>query len=126
MGYAAVLVQTDDVQRIDELLAVAGIVGYHGRHFVPLVVPAVDALGPRVRQRELVAQVQAGFFAVPIACAPLARLYKLPDPVPTIVGIGVVVDRRGQVVTVGVAVLLVAERLEWFCKPLVQMEEICD
>jgi hypothetical protein len=46
--------------------------------------------------------------------------------VPTIVGIGVVVDRRGQVVTVGVAVLLVAERLEWFCKPLVQMEEICD
>jgi hypothetical protein len=111
MGYAAALVEADDVQRVDELPAVVGIAGHHGRHFVLRGVPAVDALGPWVRQRGLVAQVQAGFFAVPIEGVPLARLYKLPDLVPTAVGIGVVVDQRGQVVTVGVAVLLVAERL---------------
>jgi hypothetical protein len=123
MEHAGELVHDADVRCVDELPAVAGIVGHCGRHAVKLVVPAADAAGLWERQRGPVAQVQAGFVAALTVGVPLARLCRLPDLVSTVVGIGVADDQYGQMEVVGVAVLLVAERLELFCKPLVQMEE---
>jgi hypothetical protein len=123
MEHAGELVQDADVQCVDEPPAVAGTVGHRGRHPVKLMIPAVDALGLWERQRGPVALVQAGFVVGLTVGVPLARLCRLPDLVPTVVGIGVADDRQGQMEIVGVAVLLVAERLEMFCKPFVQMEE---
>jgi hypothetical protein len=121
MGHVAALIQAADVQRVDEQIAVPGTAGHREQQSVPLTIPAGVAYGPLEGQRGPVAPVQAAHVAVPIVAVPLVRLYRLPGLVLTAVDIVVAVDRRAWVETAGAAVLLVAEQLEWFCKPPVQV-----